>query len=116
MRSITAAQALVFLSAFLPQLGHSYELVFYSGQGCRGQALGKILTGQTGDECKRDQSGNAGSILVKSTGKIDDNYMVALFDSDDCNPEHEVQHGDEIDGCLEKGYKGFQVVDMSLVK
>lgn len=112
----SATKTLLLFSTLLPQLAHSYELVFYSGSGCRGQRLGKVLTGQTRDECKRDHSGNAGSVMVKSTGKVDDEYMVVLFDSDDCNPKGEVIHGDESDGCLDKSYSGYQVVDTSKVK
>ena len=113
MLSISATQSLLFLSALLPHFANSYELVFYTGSGCRGQRLGNILTGQTRDECKRDYSGNAGSVMVKSTGEVDNEYMAVLFDSDDCNPEGEVIHGDETDGCLDKSYSGFQVVDTS---
>lgn len=104
---------LAVLLAAGPGPSDAYDLVFYSGSGCRGQALGSILTGQTRDECKRDHGGNAGSVLVRSTGEVDNNYMVVLFGSDDCNPENEVKHGDETDFCLEAGYKGFQVWDMS---
>ncbi|SPO02484.1 uncharacterized protein DNG_05157 [Cephalotrichum gorgonifer] len=116
MLSNTATQILLILCALFPQGIHSYELVFYSGSGCRGQALGTIITGQTRDECKRDYSGNAGSILVSSTGAVDDNYMVVLYGSDDCNLKNEVQHGDDTDFCLEEPYKGFQVVDTGMVE
>lgn len=51
--------------------------------------------------------------MVKSTGEVDNEYMAVLFDSDDCNTDAEVIHGDETDGCLDKSYSGFQVVDTS---
>jgi len=106
---------LLLLSTLFLQAAHAYELIFYSGSGCRGQDLGRIVTGTTGDECKRDYSGNAGSILVRSTGAVDNNFMVVLFSGDDCNPDGEVKHGDETDFCLEEPYAGFQVVDTSVV-
>jgi hypothetical protein len=101
-------------SLFILQVAQAYDLVFYTGSGCRGQRLGNIVLGPTrDDECKREYYGNAGSILVQSTGAVDDSFMVVLFNSSDCNPDNEVRHGDESDFCLEEPYAGWQVWDMS---
>jgi hypothetical protein len=106
---------LVSVSALLSlQAARAYDLIFYTGSGCRGGILGNIVLGPTKDDvCKREYYGNAGSILVKSTGAVDDNFMVALFSNSSCDPETEVQHGDESDFCLDKPYAGWQVWDMS---
>ncbi|KAF2180463.1 hypothetical protein K469DRAFT_592431, partial [Zopfia rhizophila CBS 207.26] len=37
------------------------------------------------------------SILVSSTGAVDNGFTLVMFSSNDCNPDMEIAHGGDVD-------------------
>ncbi|EZF35216.1 hypothetical protein H101_01234 [Trichophyton interdigitale H6] len=98
--------ALVGLS--LPTQG--FEFRFYRGEHCRSEQLGVQVAGP-GQECSTVSAGTAKSVIVKSTGKVDDNFYAVFFSSDDCDPNTVILHTDS-DKCQNVEYKSFKVWDV----
>ncbi|KDB28019.1 hypothetical protein H109_00164 [Trichophyton interdigitale MR816] len=96
--------ALVGLS--LPTQG--FEFRFYRGEHCRSEQLGVQVAGP-GQECSTVSAGTAKSVIVKSTGKVDDNFYAVFFSSDDCDPNTVILHTDS-DKCQNVEYKSFKVM------
>ncbi|PKS12652.1 hypothetical protein jhhlp_000860 [Lomentospora prolificans] len=92
-------------------LAAAYELIFYRGEGCRSENLGHWVGGPN-QGCRNDNMGVAQSVIVKSTGAVDDPHMITFFSSDDCDPRTEIQHGDEDSGCFTVNYGSYVIWDV----
>ncbi|EGD99374.1 hypothetical protein TESG_06728 [Trichophyton tonsurans CBS 112818] len=80
------------------------------GEHCRSEQLGVQVAGP-GQECSTVSAGTAKSVIVKSTGKVDDNFYAVFFSSDDCDPNTVILHTDS-DKCQNVEYKSFKVWDV----
>ncbi|KAM7192052.1 hypothetical protein V8F20_009028 [Naviculisporaceae sp. PSN 640] len=94
------------------QFATAYRLLFYRSDGCRSESLGDWVGGPSMG-CRNDMAGSASSAIVQSTGKIDAPFMITFFESNDCNPDTEIVHGEpDEDGsaCLNaRRYGSFAV-------
>ncbi|KAM5438231.1 hypothetical protein MferCBS31731_005092 [Microsporum ferrugineum] len=94
----------------LPLTTQGFEFRFYRGKDCRSEPLGFEVAGP-GQDCSTVSAGTAQSVIVKSTGKVDDNLYAVFFSSDDCDPNSIVLHTDN-DECQNVQYKFFKVWDV----
>ncbi|KAI9674538.1 MAG: hypothetical protein M1817_001876 [Caeruleum heppii] len=97
--------------AFALPWGSSFKLDFYQGGKCRSANIGESVIGPDAG-CQTQWAGTAASVMVESTGPIDDPFYVVLFSSDDCNPDTVIGRTDT--GCLAAdaapiNYKSFEV-------
>jgi len=96
-------------------LATAYKLTFYRSEGCRSENLGEWIGGPN-QGCSNEMMGVAQSAIVASTGPVDDNFMITFFESEDCNPDTEIVHGEpDEDGsaCMTaKNYRSFAVWDL----
>ncbi|KAF4983552.1 hypothetical protein FZEAL_1087 [Fusarium zealandicum] len=96
---------------------NAYKFHYYASQQCTSQKLLEDVLGpDQGCQTLDSARANAGSLIIESTGPVDDPFMVVLFDSIDCNPDTIVGHGDENGGCLKpdegRAFHSYQVWDL----
>lgn len=91
----------------------AYKITFYASEGCRSGAPVSWVGGPN-EGCRQDYQDSYNSVLVKSTGDIDNNFMLVFFSSPDCNPDTEIWHGDEnTDSCVNvPSYQSFEIWDL----
>ncbi|KXJ91838.1 hypothetical protein Micbo1qcDRAFT_174860 [Microdochium bolleyi] len=108
----TTTLALIF-SVALSQVA-AYDITFWANKGCRSGAPVHWMGGPN-QGCRQDWLGTYASAMVKSTGSVDDNFMLVFFSSPDCNPDTIIWNGDEnTGGCIEvNNAKSFEVWDLS---
>ncbi|KAG9235776.1 hypothetical protein BJ875DRAFT_398443 [Amylocarpus encephaloides] len=105
---------LLTLLTFAVSQAASYKLSFYRGEGCRGEMLGEIVAGP-GVGCRKDNAGFAQSVIIESTGEVDDNFMFNFMTGADCNPDTAYAKSDGTIGkCLtatvdDKNFAAWQI-------
>lgn len=95
----------IFASVFLPV--QAFNIRFYQGKSCRNFSLGNWIGGPD-QGCQTEFSGNSQSVIVKSTGPVDDPFYVVFFSSKDCNPSTRILHTDQ-DKCKDVQFGSYEV-------
>ncbi|KAI1417119.1 hypothetical protein F5Y13DRAFT_153703 [Hypoxylon sp. FL1857] len=98
-------------------VSHAYDFGLYRDQGCRGEGLGHVVAGPN-QGCMTHGVGTAQSFTIKSTGPVDNPFMVVMYSSGDCNPDTIIGHSDGTESkCLSvtngQNYGSFEVWDLS---
>ncbi|RYP59115.1 hypothetical protein DL770_010278 [Monosporascus sp. CRB-9-2] len=92
---------------------YGYDFGFWGNVGCRSDSLGHVVAGPD-QGCMTHYTGDSNSFTIRSTGPVDDPFMVVMFSSSDCNPDTIIGHSDGTDStCLSApsgtNYGSFEV-------
>ncbi len=110
-----AVSVLLALTTFTIPFANGFKLTAYNGEQCRSARLND-WTGGPNEGCQDPINyGVAQSVVISSTGPVDDNFYTVFFSSDDCDPDTEVNNGQGHfdDGCFTGEYKSFAVWDVT---
>lgn len=114
MRLPKLTSLLPFLALTLP-VSLAFELSAYTGIECRSASLEEWIGGED-QGCQEPISwGTAQSVVIESTGAVDNSSYAVFFSSDDCDPDTEVNDGKGHfdDGCYTGEYKSFAIWDVN---
>ena len=103
------------ISTLITPFAFAFKLEFFLEPNCAGEFLGSWVGGEA-QGCHQNFVGEAEGVVVQSTGKVDDNTVVAFYSSNDCNPSKAISEANA--GCIAidsfaAEYKSFNVIGSS---
>ncbi|KAL9129285.1 MAG: hypothetical protein Q9217_002232 [Psora testacea] len=113
MLASTIAFYLIATAQYI-RFGNAFKLTPYNSETCNSRSLGSWVGGPdqgciTGTDAA---AGVGASVIIETTGAVDDNFYAVFFDSDDCNPETEMPEGHKDAGCFSGNYGSYAVWDV----